>query len=66
MLLRGAAKQASSSALDFHYNTRNVLTKPVSFMKQQKLYEKKDRFESSEPIYKKVRQVRALVDAIFG
>lgn len=44
-------------ALDIHYNTRNVLAKPVLFMRQQRLYDKKDRFEPSEPIYKKVRQL---------
>ena len=44
-------------ALDIHYNTRNVLAKPVLFMRQQQPYNKKDRFKPSEPIYKKVRQL---------
>jgi hypothetical protein len=56
-------------ALDIHYNTRNVLAKPVLFMRQEQPYNKKDRFPPSAQIYKKsasavsaIHQVRGLAD----
>jgi hypothetical protein len=44
-------------ALDIHYNTRNVLAKPVLFVKLDQPLNSKAHFLSKERLYKRVRQV---------
>ncbi len=44
-------------ALDVHYNSRSVITKPVLFVRLDELFDEKKRYRPKDAVYKKVQSV---------
>lgn len=44
-------------ALDVHYNSRCVITKPVFFVLLDELFDEKKRYRPKDAVYKKVQSV---------
>lgn len=44
-------------ALDVHYNSRSVITKPVLFVRLDELFDEKKRYRPKDAVYKKLKSV---------